>query len=226
MQCIRAALHSNATFSRLAEKLDILCVNATVLKALTALDFGEGASASQDKTRVRIKATADLFETLVAAYCMEYGFNALCDWVCELYGPLIAASERVYMESYVATEIHVLSIIDHRCLSRRSRFKLKPRVLQTHTSRIRNKPYTILSPTKPNIRLKRYPHSTRHKTCANSVRTDLWIVAGKLKATGVGIPLRKPAQAEHMFIDLTQDDVSDDSSEDEMTPFMRSPARP
>ncbi|RPD82447.1 hypothetical protein L226DRAFT_528611 [Lentinus tigrinus ALCF2SS1-7] len=39
--CLRAVLHSNATFSSLAEKLDIMAVSNRVLQALTKRTFGE-----------------------------------------------------------------------------------------------------------------------------------------------------------------------------------------
>ena len=45
-QTLRAALHSNQTFSRLAEKLDILAVSSHVLQSLTSRTFGEGTMAS------------------------------------------------------------------------------------------------------------------------------------------------------------------------------------
>ncbi|KAH8099409.1 ribonuclease III domain-containing protein [Cristinia sonorae] len=95
---LRAALHSNATFSKLAEKLDVLAVSSTVLRALTAKTFGEG-SAAPSKLRPQVKRTADLFETVIAAYYMESGFEPLNDWVADLYAPLIAAARKTYLTS-------------------------------------------------------------------------------------------------------------------------------
>ncbi|OSD03177.1 ribonuclease III [Trametes coccinea BRFM310] len=89
--CVRAALHSNMTFAMLAEKLDIMAVSSTVLKALTRKTFGEGTAAPH-KSRPQIKATADLFETVIGAYYLDHGFDALCKWVEEIYRPLIRAT--------------------------------------------------------------------------------------------------------------------------------------
>ncbi|KAJ3552250.1 hypothetical protein NM688_g4249 [Phlebia brevispora] len=95
--CVRSALHSNVTFSRLAEKLDIFAVNDQVLKALTAKTFGEGANAPA-KSRPQVKATADLFETVIGMYFLDCGFKKLCRWVDELYSPLITIAEQAYVE--------------------------------------------------------------------------------------------------------------------------------
>ncbi|KAI0328482.1 ribonuclease III [Cubamyces sp. BRFM 1775] len=89
--CVRAALHSNKTFAMLAEKLDIMAVSSTVLKALTRKTFGEGAAAPV-KSRPQIKATADLFETVIGAYYLDHGFEPLYEWVKEIYEPLINAA--------------------------------------------------------------------------------------------------------------------------------------
>lgn len=94
-QELRSALHSNATFSHLAEKLDILGVSEVVLKALTAKTFGEG-SLVHPKGRSQIKETADLFETLIGAYYLESGFDCLNKWVAEMYKPLICAARKAF----------------------------------------------------------------------------------------------------------------------------------
>ena len=96
-QAARAVLHSNATFSRLAEKFDILAVSRVVLDALTVRTFGEGSSAPE-KSRQQIKATGDLFETVIGAYYLERGFESLSKWVGELYAPLIETAEQVYRD--------------------------------------------------------------------------------------------------------------------------------
>lgn len=98
---LRAALHSNQTFSRLAEKLDILAVSSHVLKVLTAKTFGEGTSAPS-KSRGQVKATADLFETIIGTYFNEAGFEALCEWTKSLYKTLILAAKKAYMSSQPA----------------------------------------------------------------------------------------------------------------------------
>ena len=85
---MRAVLHSNATFSLLAEKLDIMAVSSAVMARLTKRTFGEGKLAP-NKSRPQIKATADLFETVIGAYYLDYGFEALCEWVEEVYTPLV-----------------------------------------------------------------------------------------------------------------------------------------
>ncbi|KAH9898291.1 ribonuclease III domain-containing protein [Cubamyces lactineus] len=93
--CVRAALHSNKTFAMLAEKLDIMAVSSTVLKALTRKTFGEGTAAPH-KSRPQIKATADLFETVIGAYYLDHGFEALYEWVKEIYTPLINAAVHTF----------------------------------------------------------------------------------------------------------------------------------
>jgi len=95
---LRSVLHSNATFSHIAERLDIYAVSSTVLRALTMRNFGEGATAPMIKSKPEIKATADLFETVIGAYYLESGFEALCDWMREMYKPLIAAAKRTFYE--------------------------------------------------------------------------------------------------------------------------------
>ncbi|KAI0756883.1 ribonuclease III domain-containing protein [Daedaleopsis nitida] len=98
--CVRAVLHSNATFSLLAEKLDIMAVSNAVLRALTKRTFGEGAFAP-GKTKPEVKATADLFETVIGAYYFDRGFEALCAWVEEIYTPLIkVVAETFYQHQH------------------------------------------------------------------------------------------------------------------------------
>ncbi|KAI0825023.1 ribonuclease III [Trametes gibbosa] len=92
---IRAALHSNVTFAMLAEKLDIMGVNGEVLRALTRRTFGEGTAAPM-KTRPQVKATADLFETVIGAYYLDHGFEALYSWVKDIYEPLIQIVAEAY----------------------------------------------------------------------------------------------------------------------------------
>lgn len=94
-QDLRAALHSNATFSHLAEKLDVFAVSGIVLNALTAKTFGEGSLAHR-KIRAEVKRTADLFETVIGAYYLESGFESLNEWVADLYAPLIAAARTAF----------------------------------------------------------------------------------------------------------------------------------
>lgn len=96
LQVLRAALHSNATFAKLAEKLDVLAVSSVVLNALTAKTFGEGSSACP-KERFEVKRTADLFETVIGSYYLECGFERLYDWVQDLYYPLIEAARKHYV---------------------------------------------------------------------------------------------------------------------------------
>lgn len=98
---MRSALQSNATFSRLAEKLDVFAVSGPVLNALTERTTGKGVRVPR-KSRAQIKATADLFETVIAAYVMETRFEDLRRWVEGFYGPLISAGKRVYENQYVA----------------------------------------------------------------------------------------------------------------------------
>ena len=99
-QCVRSVLHSNATFSLLAEKLDIMAVSDSVLQGLTGRTFGEGDNAPR-KSRPEVKKTADLFETIIGAYHNERGFDALCVWVEELYTPLLKAVAETFYNKYV-----------------------------------------------------------------------------------------------------------------------------
>ena len=80
----------------MAEKLDILAVPDVVLKYLSRKDFGEGVSAPTVKPYTKVKATADLFETVLGAYYLERGFGALCNWVSDLYRPLISTAEAAF----------------------------------------------------------------------------------------------------------------------------------
>ena len=82
--------------SLVAEKLDILAVPDVVLKYLSGLDFGEGVSAPTTKSGHRVKATADLFETVLGAYYFENGFGSLCEWVGKLYAPLITSAKQAF----------------------------------------------------------------------------------------------------------------------------------
>lgn len=95
-QTTRAVLQANATFSRLSEKFDILAVSKKVLDALTRRTFGEGSKAPE-KSPPEMKATGDLFETVIGAYYLERGFESLSEWVGELFAPLIATAREAYM---------------------------------------------------------------------------------------------------------------------------------
>lgn len=99
-QTLRSALHSNLTFSRLAEKLDILAVSSKVLQALTARTFGQGTKAAY-KSWTQVKATADLFETIIGTYFNDAGFEALYHWSSGLYKKLILAGKKAYMSKCV-----------------------------------------------------------------------------------------------------------------------------
>lgn len=74
-----------------------MAVNSTILRALTKRTFGEGKLAG-NKSKSQIKATADLFETVVGAYYFECGFEALCKWVGEIYTPLVEAGTVTFLE--------------------------------------------------------------------------------------------------------------------------------
>ncbi|PIL31847.1 hypothetical protein GSI_06551 [Ganoderma sinense ZZ0214-1] len=93
--CLRGALNSNATFSRISEKMEFYCVSGMVLQGLTRRTFGEGTLAPL-KSKGQVKLTADLFETIVAAYYWDSGFEALARWVGETYRPLIKAAADEY----------------------------------------------------------------------------------------------------------------------------------
>lgn len=101
-KALRAALHSNATFSLLARKVDIMGVSKSVLTALTERTFGDGEAVLRG-SKLQVKATADLFETVIGAYYLESGFEALSDWVAEMWKPLIQATRTLFLQSYVLT---------------------------------------------------------------------------------------------------------------------------
>lgn len=84
----------------LAQKLDILAVSDTVLRALTRNTFGE-STAAPAKSKSEVKATADLFETVIGAYYLDHGFEALYDWVKEIYDPLIKVTAKTFHARYV-----------------------------------------------------------------------------------------------------------------------------
>lgn len=46
------------------------------------------------------KVAADAFETLIAAYYFENGFNALCTWVASILKPLIVVAQKAYTDLY------------------------------------------------------------------------------------------------------------------------------
>ena len=94
---MRNALHSNVTFSRLAEKLDVLAVSSQVLQALTARTFGDGSLAPHKHVH-GIKVTADLFETILGAYYLECGLEALYAWVVDLYRPLLHVGTQAFYD--------------------------------------------------------------------------------------------------------------------------------
>ena len=75
--------------------MEFYCVSRMVLQALTKRTFGEGVLAPS-KSKGQVKLTADLFETIVAAYYWEAGFEALFRWVKEIYEPLIRATAEEY----------------------------------------------------------------------------------------------------------------------------------
>ena len=60
------------------------------------MTFGDGAKAPS-KSRGEMKTTADLFETVIGAYYLESGFERLCEWVNELYKPLIVIARDTYL---------------------------------------------------------------------------------------------------------------------------------
>ncbi|KAI0082271.1 hypothetical protein K474DRAFT_1768042 [Panus rudis PR-1116 ss-1] len=88
-QC-RSALLSNATFCRISSKLDLSELDADVRKSLENKGFGRHcpvAKASKSST----KPIADLFETITAAYFIQAGFEATCEWTFRIFAPLIGA---------------------------------------------------------------------------------------------------------------------------------------
>ncbi|KAI0348540.1 ribonuclease III [Trametopsis cervina] len=203
---VRAALHSNATFSRLAEKLDILAVSRKVLDALTRRTFGEGSSAPS-KSRGQIKATADLFETVIGAYYMEQGFERLCQWVAELYAPLISVGKRAFLD-YVRDnkKRSFITALPQHCVGLISK---KPRVAATPPKRKRTRVRTpVYSPLKSKLSMGPRPHAA-HKS-DNASRTVAPRTSLRHSLTTSKLSHAKPKP---ILIDLTAlDDDSDDQS--------------
>ncbi|KAH9950427.1 hypothetical protein B0H21DRAFT_723340 [Amylocystis lapponica] len=198
---VRNALHSNATFSYLAEKLDILAVSGTVLRALTIRTFGE--------VRPQVKATADLFETVIGAYYLEVGFEPLCDWVREIYTPLIKVAENSFLKWQANRKQRLRSGV--------------------FAGRITKKPRLMHSPFKSTRRSAYLTNYAREQICTDV--TPHSNVQWSAKPTGSGMTLRsslcgtasqppvhalpaKPAAAP-VVIDLTfESDDSDDEDDD------------
>ncbi|KAI0361499.1 hypothetical protein OH77DRAFT_433562 [Trametes cingulata] len=236
-QCIRGALHSNMTFAMLAEKLDIMAVSSTVLSALTRKTFGEGTAAPV-KSRPQIKATADLFETVIGAYYLDYGFEALYAWVKEIYTPIIqAAATTFYAGSGKSRAAHQRQVgyRDPQTFSmnwnseaqqlapapQNQRLILSPvqkmkravkKLKATHAARVtRHSPslkMTIISHPSLPAKPKLVPPIASSK--ASSSKSDSKTV---IQATPVA------QKAAPIFIDLTIDSGSDDEPE----PFFRHP---
>ena len=99
---------------------------------------------------------------------------------------------------------------------------LKPRVLQSHTVRIRKKPFAVLSPIKPMITLKRHSNGM-WKLNTDRVSADCNTASRSAESrplsTVISVELKKPVHSIPIFIDLTQDGDSDDSSDDDNTPY-------
>ena len=77
-QTLRAALTTNATFTH----------------------FMVHVGAFDRCPTGRTKVAADAFETVIAAYYMESGFDALCTWVADMLKPLIAVAEKASVDLY------------------------------------------------------------------------------------------------------------------------------
>lgn len=93
-------MHSNVTFSNIAESLDILAVSKLALEKLSGRNFGEGPSML--KSWSDIKITADFFETMIAAYYLETDYNHLYDWVKKIWIPLIHTAAQAF-EKFMAS---------------------------------------------------------------------------------------------------------------------------
>ena len=60
--------------------------------------YGEGLASFRRLQEEILKVSADLFETMIGAYYLEWGYEALLLWVQELYRPLIAVARRAYYD--------------------------------------------------------------------------------------------------------------------------------
>lgn len=95
LQQLKSALVANVTFYHLARNFSFCALkDLRLVQAFAAMVTSAGRS--QKPSRTAIKKIADFFETIVAAYHSEAGFDKLCDWVGEFYPPLIRAAERGY----------------------------------------------------------------------------------------------------------------------------------
>ncbi|KAF8528079.1 hypothetical protein BU17DRAFT_39221 [Hysterangium stoloniferum] len=93
---VRSALAANKTFSHLTLKMDVLS---------NLQQWREGRTPS--------KLFADFFEVVAAEVYRKFGFEVLCEWVRDVFSPLITAALIAYKESVITAfsshRFHVLS---------------------------------------------------------------------------------------------------------------------
>ncbi|EJF66798.1 hypothetical protein DICSQDRAFT_75864 [Dichomitus squalens LYAD-421 SS1] len=234
--CLRAALNSNATFSHIAEKMEFYCVSQMVLRALTERTFGEGVLAPS-KSRGAVKLTADLFETMVAAYYWEAGFEELFKWVREIYQPLISATADEYF-SY--RRQYGPAPLEQRDISAQTRFA--PGRLYPGPPRNAPSVYSMKKSSKQVTPIKHRLHTAK-QTKARSPRSLNMkrAILGSSNIVPKVVPAKKclkpapsanviqgvqvaPSAKRAILIDLTQD--SDSESDDERPSGSHSRATP
>ncbi|KAI0094803.1 hypothetical protein BDY19DRAFT_914696 [Irpex rosettiformis] len=214
----RAVLHSNATFSRLAEKFDILAVSRKVLDALTVRTFGLGSNAPE-KTKGEIKATGDLFETVIGAYYLEHGFECLSQWVGELYAPLIATAKQAFLDNASSKARKLLPTATQRgCVGLLTQ---KPRLGATPPKGPKQKrkqkgplalsSSTVLSPVK--ARLLALTRSAPMRTSPDAMTpTPRKAIGPRLPLTlRITTPRQPRMKSKPVHIDLTLSDDEEDS---------------
>jgi len=96
-QAIKYVLQSNLTFSRLIEKLYVPAAGSSVVRILVEKSIG-GTSVCRYRTKVEVKALGDIFETVIAVFYVNRGFESLHEWARDIFKPLIYVAKQAYFD--------------------------------------------------------------------------------------------------------------------------------
>jgi len=83
VQVLRSAMNTNCTFTHYMLKIGA---------------FKRPGAHTRAFANAFDKVAADAFETLMAAYYFEQGFQAVCTWVSNTLNPLIIVARKAYDE--------------------------------------------------------------------------------------------------------------------------------
>jgi dsRNA-specific ribonuclease len=83
LQVLRSAMNTNCTFMHYMLKVGA---------------FEKKSTQQPGASNAFNKVAADAFETLIAAYYFEQGFQAVCAWVSDALKPLIIVARNAYDE--------------------------------------------------------------------------------------------------------------------------------